>query len=298
MTKLPPSPSETTTGYAAAVIAFMTWGLYPLFFKQLGSVASAEILAHRILWSCAILLTVFVLIPAARRNLSALRNPRNLVIRLISAALISINWFCFIHAVNTDRILEASLGYFLIPVVNALLGAIFLGETLHGAKKLAVFVAFTGIASIFFISGTVPVIALAIAISFGSYGLVRKVSPLDSSSGLFLETILLSPIALVYLQLCGVPLVQYPPEVIVFLVLAGVMTLIPLLCMVVAARLLEYTTLGFLQYLTPATQFTIAVAIYKEPISPEQTIAFGTVTVAVILYVYGSLPTRQFPSRQ
>ncbi len=272
--------SDTGTGIAAAVIAFLTWGLYPLFFKSLASVASVEILAHRIVWSCAILALGFLLIPSVRRGLAALTRRRNIGIGTASAALISINWFCFIHAVTTDRILEASLGYFLIPVVNALFGAIFMGEVLNPAKKLAVAVAFSGIALVFVISGIVPVIALSIALSFGTYGMVRKLSPLDSPSGLFLETLLLSPVALIYLALSGVPMTAQPVHIAVLLVLAGVMTLIPLLSMVIAARRLEYATLGFLQYLTPITQFALA---------------FGTVMLAVPIFLYGSLSARRLP---
>lgn len=287
--------SDTGIGIVAAVIAFLTWGLYPLFFKSLASVTSVEILAHRIVWSCAILALGFVLIPSVRRGLAALTRLRNIGIGTASAALISINWFCFIHAVTTDRILEASLGYFLIPVVNALFGAIFIGEVLNPAKKLAVTVAFSGIALVFVISGIVPVIALSIALSFGTYGMVRKLSPLDSPSGLFLETLLLSPVALIYLALFGVPMTAQPVHIAVLLVLAGVMTLIPLLSMVIAARRLEYATLGFLQYLTPVTQFALAVGVYGEAITLERAIAFGTVMLAVPIFLYGSLPARRLP---
>lgn len=284
-----PTNSDTGTGIAAAVIAFLTWGLYPLFFKSLTSVASVEILAHRVLWSCIFLALGTLLTPSIRRGLRAVCRVRNIGIGIASAGLISINWFCFIHAVTSDRILEASLGYFLIPVVNALFGGLFMGEVLNPAKKLAVGVAFSGIVMVFLVSGIVPVIALSIALSFGSYGIVRKLSPLDSPSGLFLETLLLSPVALIYLYLHGAPMTAHSAEIVVLLVLAGVMTLIPLLSMVVAARRLEYATLGFLQYLTPVTQFMIAVSIYGEPITPARAMAFGTVVIAVPIFLYGSL---------
>ncbi|MEP4258336.1 MAG: EamA family transporter, partial [Rhizobiaceae bacterium] len=153
----------------------------------------------------------------------------------------------------------------------------------------AVAVAFSGIAVVFLISGAVPVIALSIALSFGSYGMVRKLSPLDSPTGLFLETLLLGPAALGYIALFGVPLGAQPAPITVLLMLAGVMTLIPLLSMVIAARRLEYATLGFLQYLTPVTQFAIAVGFYDEPITLERLIAFGTVMLAVPVFLYGSL---------
>ncbi|MEO9515232.1 MAG: EamA family transporter RarD [Paracoccaceae bacterium] len=273
----------------AAVIAFLTWGLYPLFFKLLSSVAPIEILAHRVLWSCIILAAGFLLTLGPRASLRAFGNRRNIGIALVSASLISVNWFCFIYAVTNDQILEASLGYFLIPVVNALFGALFLGEALNAAKRLAVAVAFSGIAVVFLISGAVPVIALSIALSFGSYGMVRKLSPLDSPTGLFLETLLLGPAALGYIALFGVPLGAQPSPIAVLLMLAGVMTLIPLLSMVIAARRLEYATLGFLQYLTPVTQFVIAVGLFDEPITLERLIAFGTVMLAVPIFLYGSL---------
>ncbi|MEP6018748.1 MAG: EamA family transporter RarD [Paracoccaceae bacterium] len=281
--------SSHSTGLVAAVIAFLTWGLYPLFFKLLSSVAPIEILAHRVLWSCLILAVGFLLTLGPRASLRAFGNRRNIGIAVVSASLISVNWFCFIYAVTNDQILEASLGYFLIPVVNALFGALFLGEALNVAKRLAVAVAFSGIAVVFLISGAVPVIALSIALSFGSYGMVRKLSPLDSPTGLFLETLLLGPAALGYIALFGVPLGAQPAPITVLLMLAGVMTLIPLLSMVIAARRLEYATLGFLQYLTPVTQFAIAVGFYDEPITLERLIAFGTVMLAVPVFLYGSL---------
>lgn len=281
--------ADYPAGLIAAVVAFMTWGIYPLFFKQLASVSSGEILAHRVLWSAVILMLGFAVYPSARRQLREVYRARNLMIGAITATLISINWFSFIHAVNTDRILEASLGYFLIPVVNAALGAVFLAERLNQFKRVAVFVALSGVVAAFWISGTLPVIALAISLSFGTYGLVRKLSPLNAYNGLFLETLLLSPVALGFLMLFGVPLTDHPLHITALLVLAGVMTLIPLLCMVVAARKLEYATLGFVQYLTPVTQFAIALLVYVEPISDAQLVTFGTVGVAVVLFLTGSL---------
>ena len=280
-------------GLIAAVTAFLTWGIYPLFFKQLASVNSGEILAHRIVWSVTILMLGLALYPTARRQLRNLRRLRNLAIGAVTAALISINWFSFIHAVNTDRVLEASLGYFLIPVVNAALGAVFLGERLNLFKKAAVLVALGGVISAFLISGVLPVFALAISLSFGIYGLMRKLSPLDAYSGLFLETLVLSPFAFAYLLAFGTPLAEYPLEVMTLLVFAGVMTLIPLLCMVVAARRLEYATLGFVQYLTPLTQFAIAILVYNEHVSDAQLVTFCTVAVAVVLFMYGSLLRRE-----
>ena len=282
--------SSRATGITTAVVAFMTWGLYPLFFKSLVSVVSVEILAHRVLWSCLILVMGFVLIPGLRCGLRGLRRHHNIGLGLVSAALISINWYCFIYAVTTDRILEASLGYFLIPVVNAVFGSLFVGELLNPPKKLAVVVAFSGIALIFLVSGIVPIIALSIALSFGSYGMIRKLSPLDSQSGLFLETLLLSPFAIVYLFFWGIPMSEHPPQIMMLLMLAGAVTLIPMLSMVIAARRLEFATLGFLQYLTPVTQFVIAVGLYDEPVTLERLIAFGTVMLAVPIFLYGSLP--------
>ena len=151
---------------------------------------------------------------------------------------------------------------------------------------------FSGIALTFLVSGIVPIIALSIALSFGSYGVVRKLSPLDSQSGLFLETLLLSPFAIGYLVFSGIPMSEHPPQIMMLLMLAGIATLIPMLTMVIAARRLEYATLGFLQYLTPVTQFVIAVCLYDEPITIERLFAFGTVMLAVPIFLYGSLPAQ------
>jgi len=291
MSKILPINKAQTISIASACLAFSTWGLYPLFFKQLIRFSPAEVLAHRVIWSCIILAVGLIILPQTRAKLKAMRKPENIKTACLATVFISINWYCFIYAVSNDKILEGSLGYFLIPVVNSVLGMSFLGERPNTLKLIAILVSFSGIFIVFIIAGIVPVISLGIALSFGTYGLIRKRSTLNSALGLFLETVLLLPVAIIYLVTSGQGMFAHGNKDAGLLVLAGVMTLIPLLAMVAAAKRLEYGTLGFLQYITPIGHFLIAILVYHETISFEMTIAFMTTWLALVFYIIGSMDT-------
>ena len=273
-------------GYVSAVLAFTTWGMYPLFFKQLSDFGVVEILSHRVVWSFVILVIGFITRSHLRTVLGQIRAPGRFRNVLLSTIFISINWYCFIYAVSTDRVLEASLGYFLIPVVNTVFGMIFFGERLNGLKVLAATVAFGGIAAAFMVAEIVPFISVCIALTFSIYGLMRKRSELDSATGLFFETLLLCPFAVAFLFISDT--VLFPSAVDAgLLVFSGVITLLPLFAMVVAARRIEFNTLGFLQYITPIGHFLIAVFVYEENISLGYGLAFTTTWIAIALYLCG-----------
>lgn len=273
-------------GYASAVLAFATWGIYPLFFKQLSRFGVIEILSHRVVWSFVILLIGFIALSHLRSALRQIRAPGCFASVLLSTLFISINWYCFIYAVSAGRVLEASLGYFLIPVVNTIFGIVFFGERLNRLKTIAVAISCAGIVVAFMVAEIAPFIPVCIALSFGAYVLMRKRSALDSATGLFFETLLLCPFAMVFLLIADTTPLSATVDT-GLLVFSGVITLLPLFAMVVAARRIEFNTLGFLQYITPIGHFLIAVFVYEETISLGYGLAFATTWIAIALYVFG-----------
>ena len=278
--------SHKQIGYVSAVLAFTTWGMYPLFFKQLSDFGVVEILSHRVVWSFVIFLIGFSVMSHLRTALYQMRSPKHFGSVLLSTTFISINWYCFIYAVNAGHVLEASLGYFLIPVVNTVFGMVFFGERLNWLKVLATTVAFGGIVAAFMVAEIIPFISICIALSFGAYGLMRKRSELDSATGLFLETLLLCPFAMAFLLIADTTPLSGAVDA-GLLVFSGVITLLPLFAMVVAARRIEFNTLGFLQYITPIGHFLIAVFVYEENISLGYGLAFTTTWIAIALYLLG-----------
>ncbi len=284
-------------GYVSAVVAFSAWGVYPLFFKQLAGFGAAEVLAHRILWSFVILLAAFAATSRLQHAWRAMWAPGCLKHALLSAGFLSINWYCFIVAVNTGRVLESSLGYFLLPVVSMIFGALFFGEYLNRLKIAAMVVAGGGFVAAFLIDDIVPIIPITLAVTFGAYGMLRKQSRLDSATGLFVETLALCPFAVVFLVLGGA---WFPRGAVDFGLLfsAGLITLLPLFTMVIAARRIQLNTLGFLQYITPIGHFLIAWLIYNENISGGQRLVFATTWVAIALYSLGLAPRWSRSARQ
>lgn len=291
-TKLLPANTrnDQRIGFASAIFAAATWGAYPLFFKQLAVFGAAEIVAHRILWSFIILLLIFIAMSRLRIALRMACAPGRIIGVFFATVFLSINWYCFIYAINTERVLEASLGYFLLPVVNTIFGVVFFAERLNHLKIAATVIACCGIITAFVVAGVLPIISIILALSFGAYGILRKRSELDSASGLFLETLVLCPFALAFLFIPGTPTTALSAMAAIdagWLILSGVITLLPLFTMVVAARRIEYNALGFVQYLTPIGHFLIAVLVYEENISMGYAIAFATAWLAILLYLVG-----------
>ncbi len=277
--------------YAAG--AYLAWGLMPLYWKSLQVVPAGQILAHRIAWS----LFFVALILTARRQWGwlpeALRRPRVILLFTLSGFLIGINWFIYIWAVNAGHIVETSLGYFINPLVNVLLGYLVLKERLRPAQWLALSVALAGVLYLTISFGAFPWIALTLAFSFATYGLIRKMAPLNSAEGLFIETAVLFLPAFGYLLLMetrGTGAFGHTGLTATLLLIgAGLVTSVPLLAFAAGARRITLTTLGLLQYIAPTMQFLLGVLVFHEAFGLTRLIGFGLVWLALVLYTLETL---------
>lgn len=280
--------SAERDGIAAALAAYTLWGLVPIFFRQLAAVPALEIIAHRVVWS---LLLVGALL-LARQRLGAVwnaaRDPRILARAALAAALVMTNWLVFVWAVNAGRILETSLGYFITPLVSIVLAVLVLGERLQPRQWVAVSLACIGVAFEAWRVGGLPWVSLALAATFGSYGLLRKQLPLDAAGGLLLETACAAPFALGYLlwlgniDNLGSFGVDLPTTLL--LIATGPVTAIPLLLFAIGARRLPLATMGFLQYTAPSLTFLVAIFLYGEAMNLARLLAFAAIWAGLALY--------------
>lgn len=280
--------ARARSGLLLGLGAYLLWGVLPLYFKAVAHVGPIEIVAHRIVWSLfflGALATLWKRWPAIR---AALATPRVLLTLALTATLIGVNWLVYIYAVVSGHVLEGSLGYYLNPLVNVLLGVVLLKEPLSRLQKAAVFLAAAGVAVLAAGAGEAIWISLTLAASFALYGFLRKVAPVDSLEGLSIETALLMPLAmawLIYLQHSGEGAFLEDSLTDVLLVLGGAVTAIPLLLFTAAARRLPYSTLGFLQYVAPSLQFLLAVLAFGEPLTTAHIICFGAIWTALAIFV-------------
>jgi len=277
--------SETRLGIVMGVAAYTIWGVLPLFIRALQALPATTILAHRVVWSVLILIGLAFLIRRWPAALAAICSRRTMLVLTLSTLLIGSNWLIYIHAVNTGHTLQASLGYFINPLINVLLGLIFLRERMGRVEAVAVLLAAAGVAVLAIGQGGIPVIPLALALTFGLYGLVRKMAGLGPIEGLLIETGLLSPLALIWLAMMpSVSDIQNAPPY--WLVMAsGLVTTVPLLLFAGAANRMRYSELGLLQYIGPTLQLLIAVAIFGEALLPSDLAAFGLIWSGLALYV-------------
>lgn len=279
---------EARVGLAYGLGAFLSWGFIALYFKAVEHVHPEEVLAHRVVWSAVFLVGWLALQRRLPAVWAALRTRGTRRALLASTTLILLNWYLFIWAVDHDRLLEASLGYFVNPLVNVLLGALVLRERLSPLQRVAALVAALGVAHQAVAVGTVPVLGLALALAFGLYGLVRKTASVGASVGLAAETLLATPLALGWLVFAGARGGLSVPAgdavTMSLLVAAGPITAVPLLWFVHAARRLRYATVGFLQYLAPSLQFLVAVALLGEPFGRAHLVTFALIWGALALY--------------
>ena len=288
VTTMSNSQQETSRGVLYAIGAFFIWGIFPLYWKPLHDVPALQILCHRIVWSALFVAMILLW----QRNWAwlgnALREPRRVAIFALSSLLLSGNWLIYIWAVNAGHVVEASLGYFINPLVNVLLGRLFLAERLNRAQAAAVLLAAVGVAWITFHAGALPWIALSLAATFGLYGLLRKKAPLPSLEGLALETFLLTPVAaaaLLWFQWQGsAAFGQLGLGIDTLLVGAGVVTAIPLLLFASGARRLKLATLGLIQYLGPTIQLGLGVWLFGEPFDQARAMGFALIWLALALY--------------
>lgn len=275
-------------GFHYAAAAYTLWGFFPIFWKALQAAPALEILAHRVVWSLGFVLLVMAFRKRWTWLRPALHNKRILLTFLATGTLLSINWFTYIWGVNAGYIVETSLGYFINPLINVLLGVIFLGERMRGWQWTAVSLAAIGVLYLTILYGSLPWIALTLAFSFGFYGLLRKTAALESLEGLGLETAVMFFPALaylVYLELVGKGSFGHVDGTIsLLLTLAGVITAVPLWLFAMGARQVTLVTLGLLQYIAPTLQFLIGVFIYDESFSRSQLIGFGLIWLALLLY--------------
>lgn len=280
--------TTTSKGLAAGALAFAIWGIFPLYFHPLRQISAFQVIAHRVVWSC-----VFVLVwTAMRGELSTLRATlvnRSVVWRLaVTATLITISWVVFVWAVMNGHVVESSLGYFINPLVNVLLGVALLSERLTRAQWTAVALAATGVAYLTIVSGSPPWIALTLAFTFGIYGLIRKVAKVESLPGLATETLLLLPFAVAYLLWCesaGTGALGHAgPAIAALLIGSGPLTAIALYLFAYGARLLAYSTVGVLQYITPTLQLACGVFVFHERFERTRAIVFALIWAALLLY--------------
>lgn len=271
--------------------AYGLWGLIPLYFRLVRHVAPLEVLAHRAAWSFVVL----VLIVAVSRRWSDVRKSltdfRTVLMLGLSTLMIAINWLTFIYAVASGQLLQASLGYFVTPLVNVLLGVVVLGESLRPSQKGSIALAALGVLVLAVMVGTLPWIAILLALSFSLYGLLRKTMPVAGLVGLMVETLAMTPLALLYLGYRVETGTATATDAATWglLSLSGVITSVPLLLFVGAARRLRLSTLGILQYLSPTLQFLLAVFAFGEPFSMAQVASFLCTWAAVGLYATDAL---------
>jgi chloramphenicol-sensitive protein RarD len=279
-------PGSARGGVAYAASAYVFWGIFPLYFRALSGVPAPEILAHRIAWS-GLFMLLFV---TARRHWPAVRAQLSpaIVLRLaLSATLISVNWLIYIWAVNAEHVLDASLGYFVNPLVSVLLGVLFLREPLSRRQVVAIALAAVGVLWLVVRAGRFPWVALSLASTFGLYGLIRKRTPVDATVGLLAEVVVLAPVALgflAWLAAGGRGHFGDTPGRTALLALSGVVTAVPLMWFAVGVRRLRLATIGLLQYLNPTMQFAIAVAVFGEPLTPAHRFAFVCIWLGLAVY--------------
>lgn len=279
-------------GVLAGLAAFAAWGFLPAYWKQLQAINAFEILCHRVVWSCIFLLGI-IAFQKRWQELSAIAgNPVALKRLVLSGILIGFNWFIYIWAVNAGRVVETSLGYYMNPMINVLLGFLLLGERFTRRQQVAVFFALAGVAYSLAVHGTVPVFALTLAVSFALYGFSRKKIDAAPIPGLFIETLVLLVPALGYIgyqYLAAESLFLRDPGLTLWCIGSGVVTSLPLLWFAAAAKRLNLSTIGILQYLGPSIAFILGVFVYNEPFTRHSLITFGFIWAGVLLYTRESL---------
>lgn len=276
------------SGVAYALGAFGLWGLFPLYFKAVAAVPAPEVLSHRILWSVIFVALLLGLLRQWPAVTVAMRDRDTLLRLLGSALLIALNWLVFIWAVANDRVLEGSLGYFITPLVSVLLGRLVLGETLTRLQWLAVVLAAAGVAWMLAGVGRLPWVSLTLAATFGSYGLLRKTTSVGAAPGLFVETLLLLPLAAGFLFWLGDDGVfaHVSLRTDLLLAAAGLVTAVPLILFAQAARRLRLASVGLFQYITPTGQLLLAVFVFGEIFTPDHAVTFGCIWLALALYSF------------
>lgn len=266
--------TQAKQGVLLAIAAYTMWGIAPIYFKAIGEVTPFEILSHRIIWSFVFLSFLLHMGKRWRAVVHVIRDKKKMGVLSATSLLVASNWLIFIWAVNSNHMIDASLGYYINPLFNVVLGMLFLGERLRKLQWFAVLLAFIGVMIQVLAFGQVPIVALALAISFGCYGLLRKKVNLDAQTGLFIETMIIVPVALFYLFVIAdtqtSDLTNNSWGLNLLLISAGIVTTLPLLCFNGAATRIMLSTLGFFQYIGPSLMFLLAVLVYGEAFNNKQ----------------------------
>jgi chloramphenicol-sensitive protein RarD len=282
------SRKESLSGVVYASSAFLIWGLSPIYWKVMHDIPAFEIIMHRVIWSFFFLIMVLVFQGHWNEFMAAVKKPWTFVILIPTTILLGFNWFIYIWAINNGHILQASLGYFINPLINVLLGILFLRERLRSLQAVSLLLAAIAVLYLTFHYGEFPWIALSLAVAFGFYGLIRKVAPVSSLAGLSVEMLLLSGPALAYILFLhskGVgALFRISIKIDLFLMGSAFLTAFPLLLFTLGTRRLNLSTVGFLQYIAPSCMFLLGVFLYNEPLSSAQFFAFVLIWTALLIY--------------
>lgn len=293
--------ARSRQGVFFAIAAYTMWGIAPVYFKWLESVPALEILSHRIIWSFILVLALILVLRRGGRLKPVLQNKKQMLRLALATCLLGGNWFLFIWAINNDHILDASLGYYINPLLNVAIGMAFFGERMRNMQLVAIALAVTGVLIQVISFGSVPWVALALACSFAIYGAIRKRLPIDSMTGLWLETLILLPAVLIYMVFfassSAADMTQNTWQINTLLIAAGVVTTAPLLCFTAAAQRIRYSTLGFFQYIGPSMMFILAVWVYGEPLAADKLVTFGIIWLALAIYSVDTLLFQQRSKR-
>jgi chloramphenicol-sensitive protein RarD len=287
-----PIVTEQRKGAIFACLAFFMWGLAPIYFKMIQHVSAFEILMHRVIWSVMFLILVVSVLNYWDKIKRILIQPKLILMLVVTSSLLGFNWGLFIWAINNNHMLDASLGYYINPLLNVLLGMVFLNERLRKLQGAAVALAFTGVLLQLISFGSFPVVAFSLATSFALYGLLRKKLQVDALPGILIEALILLPVALTYWWLMvptetsNLPANDWLTNAL--LVSVGIVTTLPLLCFTGAAKRLQYTTLGFFQYIGPSLMFILAVVFYGEVFDAERVITFACIWSALAIFSWDS----------
>ena len=288
---------DTRRGFFYGVAAYAMWGLFPLYWPLLEPAGAVEILAHRIFWSLVVVLLLITLLGRLGTLRAALTDRRKASILTVAAVVIGINWGTFIWGVNNGHVVETSLGYFINPLVTVLMGVVLLGERLRPLQWTALGIAFVAVASLTIQYGRPPWIALVLAFSFGTYGLMKKKANVGAVESLSVETLVLAPVAAGYLAYLmsqdTAAFNSQGPGYAALLMTTGIVTAVPLLCFGAAATRVTLTTIGLLQYLTPSMQFALGVLVFREDMPPMRWFGFALVWVALVIFTYEAIRNRR-----
>jgi chloramphenicol-sensitive protein RarD len=284
---------DATRGFFFALSAYLLWGVLPIFLKPIAHISAYEVLAHRIVWSVPLAGIILVALGRTADLKAAFRSPRTLMMAALTACMITVNWGIYVWAIAANRTIEASLGYYINPLVNVVIGAVLLGERLSKAQMVAVVLATIAVIVLTVDAGGLPWVSLTLAISFGFYGYFKKTLPIGPSQGFFLEVLILClPAAayIIWLQARGEGhFLGAQPADTGWLMFTGVSTTVPLVLYAFGARLLRYSTIGLMQYLAPTMVFLIAIFVFHEPFNTTKAIAFALIWIGLVIYTWSML---------